>query len=37
VLQLRGSRGNFESRVGRGVERNRALAYVRCTAFLVFH
>ena len=32
ALQSRDSRGNFESRVGTDVERNRASAYVRCTA-----
>ena len=32
ALQSRGSRGYFEWRVGRDVERNRAFAYVRCTA-----
>jgi hypothetical protein len=30
--QSRDSKGNFESRVGTDVERNRAFAYVRCTA-----
>jgi hypothetical protein len=37
ALQWRGSRGNFESRVGRDLERNRALVYVRCSVILVLH